>query len=145
MVMRPIGEKGRSHMKRQISWFLIGVVILLLGAGATPAAGPPEKAGEKTEEATFAALNPRGLPEPIKVMALSPRLSDLNGKTVYVVNSGKTYADEIFGGVAKLLPERFPGVKVVHTGKKKFYGEDEPELWKEIKERADAVIIGPMD
>jgi hypothetical protein len=132
-------------MKRLIGWSLIGFVILVFGAGAALAAKPGQKVTKKQVEAKFAALNPRGTPEPIKVMALAPRLSDLNGKTVYVLNTGKTYADEIFAAVAKLLPERFPQVKVVHTGKKKFYGEDEPELWKEVKEKADAVIIGPMD
>jgi hypothetical protein len=143
--MRKHRRKRRSYMKRLISWFLIGFVILAFGVGTTLAAKSTQKAAKKAEEATFGALNPRGTPEPIKVMSLSPRLSDLNGKTVYVVNCGKTYADEILAGVAKLLPERFPGVKVVHTGKKKFYGEDEPELWKEIKERANAAVIGPKD
>jgi len=132
-------------MRRQIDWLLVGFLLLTFGVGTALAEAQTQKAVKEKEQIAYGALNPRGIPEPIKIIALAPRISDLNGKTVYVVNCGKTYADEILAGVARLLPERFPGVKVVHIGKKKFYGEDEPELWKEIKERANAVVIGPKD
>ena len=132
-------------MRKQINWLLIGFLFLTFGVGTTLAETKTQKAVKEKEQIAYEALNPRGIPEPIEIRALAPRISDLNGKTVYVVNCGKTYADEILVGVAKLVRERFPGAEVVHTGKKKFYGEDEPELWKEIKERANAVVIGPKD
>jgi hypothetical protein len=132
-------------MRRRMKWFLVGIVFLTFGVGTAFTEAQAPKAAKKKEQIAYGAMNPRGIPEPIKILALSPRIPDLNGKTVYVVNCGKTYADEILAAIAKLLPEYFPSVKVVHTGKKKFYGEDEPELWKEIKEKADAVVIGPKD
>ncbi len=130
-------------MRRQMMWFLIALFFVIFSAGTALSDVQKEKA--EKQQPVFAAMNPRGMPQPIKVLSLASRLPDLNGKTVYVINTGKTYADEIFRAVAQLLPEYYPQVKVVHTGKKKFYGEDEPELWKEVKEKAHAVIIGPMD
>ena len=128
-------------MEKLISWSLIGVFLVasLCWAGyvsAAPAEAP---------EAVYEALNPRGIPEPIQLQSLAPRISDLNDKTVYVVNCGKTYAEEILAAIAKALPDYFPRVKVVHTSKKEWYGTDEPALWKEVKERADAVVIAPKD
>ncbi len=93
----------------------------------------------------YEALNPCGTPQPIKLMPLAPRLSDLNNKTVYVVNIGKTYAEEILAAIGKLLSERFPRVQVVQRSKKHWYALDEPELWKEVKEKADAAIVAPKD
>jgi hypothetical protein len=124
-------------------WFSSALLFVIFSAGT--ALSEVQKDKTEKQQVVFAAMNPRGMPQAIKVLSLAPRLPDLNGKTVYVINTGKTYAEEIFAAVARLLPEYYPQVKVVHTGKKKFYGEDEPELWKEVKEKAHAVIIGPMD
>ena len=116
-------------------------ILVVIAPMATQAA----QEAKKKRPITYEALNPRGLAQPIKRTPLAPRISDLNDKTVYVVNVGKTYSEEILAAIAKLLPEYFPRVKVVHTAKKTFYAENEPELWKEVKERADAVIIAPKD
>lgn len=132
-------------MRRQINWLVVGLLLLTVLAGTTSAATQTPQVVKKKAQITYEALNPRGIPEPIKLTPLAPRISDLNDKTVYVVNCGKTYSEEILAAIAKLLPEYFPRVKVVHTTKKKFYGENEPELWNEVKERANAVIIAPKD
>ncbi len=74
---------------------------------------------------------------------MAPRLDNLNGKTVYLVNQG-------FGGSA-LFMEQFqawfaqnmPTVKTVMKRKTGFiFRDDTKDLWKEIKEKGDAVIFG---
>jgi hypothetical protein len=75
----------------------------------------------------------------------SPGISDLKDKVVYIINIGKPYAEGLLGAVADLLSNRDPSAKIVHVMKKAAYYSDEPELWNEVKERADAVIIGPKD
>jgi len=132
-------------MKRQIYWLGVGLLLLSILVVITPVSTQAAQDGKRKGQITYETLNPRGLPQPIKRTPLAPRISDLNDKTVYVVNVGKTYSEEILAAIAKLLPEYFPRVKVVHTAKKTFYAEDEPELWKDVKERADAVIIAPKD
>ena len=74
---------------------------------------------------------------------MAPRLDSLNGKTVYLVNQG-------FGGSAFLMEqfqawfaENMPTVKTVLKRKTGFiFRDDTKDLWKEIKEKGDAVIFG---
>jgi len=74
---------------------------------------------------------------------MAQRLDSLNGKTVYLVNQG-------FGG-SELFMEQFqawfadnmPTVKTVMKRKTGFiFRDDTTDLWKEIKEKGDAVIFG---
>ncbi len=74
---------------------------------------------------------------------MAPRLDSLNGKTVYLVNQG-------FGGSALFMDqlqawfaENMPAVKTVQKRKTGFiFRDDTSDLWKEIKEKGDAVIFG---
>ena len=77
-----------------------------------------------------------------KSVALAPRLNSLDGKTLYLV-------DETFGGGYEFLKEmqdwfsrNMPGVKTVLRRKKGNMFMDDADLWSEIKERGDAVILG---
>jgi hypothetical protein len=98
-----------------------------------------------------AVLNPEAQRTPISEAtataaaswAMAPRLGSLDGKTVYLVNQG-------FGGSA-LFMEQFaawfaqhmPTVKTVIKRKTGFiFRDDTSDLWKEIKEKGDAVIFG---
>ena len=92
------------------------------------------------------ALNPRGVVMPaMKMRPSTPGLSDLKDKVVYVINIGKPYAEGLLGAIADLVSVSVPSAKVVHVMKQTAYYSDEPALWNEVKERADAVIIGPKD
>jgi len=93
----------------------------------------------------YETLNPRGVMPVLNLAPSAPGLSDLKDKVVYVINIGKPYAEGLLGAIAELLSDRFPSAKVVHVMKKTAYYSDEPELWNEVKERANAVIIGPKD
>jgi len=95
--------------------------------------------------AVYEALNPRGAMPVVNVTPSAPGLSDLKDKVVYVINIGKPYAEGLLGAIADLVSARFPGANVLHVMKKTAYYNDEPELWNEVKQRADAVIIGPKD
>jgi hypothetical protein len=72
----------------------------------------------------------------------APRLDTLEGKTLYLV-------DGRFGGSYKFLiqmknwfTENMPEVKTVLKRKSSNMFMDEPELWAEIKEKGDAMILG---
>lgn len=75
-------------------------------------------------------------------MTLAPRLDTLEGKTVYLV-------DESFGGGQEFLKEmrdwfsgNMPSVKTVLRKKRGNMFVDDPELWSEIREKGDAMILG---
>jgi hypothetical protein len=101
---------------------------------------------QKTGSPTYEVLNPRGIAVPPKLTPTVERLTDLNDKTVYVINvTRKVQSEEVLEGVATLIRERYPRSKVVHVLRKNNYYSDEPELWKEAAEKGDAVIVGPGD
>ena len=94
-------------------------------------------------EPIYEVLNPRGCPPDIHQVSLSPRISDLKGKVVYIINSGIYGAYVFTRKVAELLPTYFPGVKVVHRDKPSPFMSDDPELWEEVEKNAHAFIYGP--
>ena len=74
---------------------------------------------------------------------LAPRLASLDGKTVYLVDTG-------FGGSFKFMRElenwfacNMPSVTTVRKRKPGGpFADDTVELWEEIKERGDAAVLG---
>ena len=98
---------------------------------------------DKSYDVLDKVLNPRGKPAfDTKQLPMAPRLGSLDGKTVYLVD-GK------FGGSYDLLQEmqrwfssNRPSVKTVLRQKSGNFDIDDPELWAEIKEKGDAVVLG---
>jgi hypothetical protein len=74
---------------------------------------------------------------------LAPRLPSLDGKTVYLVDTG-------FGGSFKFMRElerwfatNMPSVKTVRARKPGGpFADDNDALWEEIKQRGDAAVLG---
>ena len=88
-------------------------------------------------------LDPRGQPTMlVKPMPLAPRLDTIEGKTVYLIDvgfgGGWEFLEEAVGWFSRNLPE----VKIVLQHKKGIMFVDEPEMWAELKGKADAVIFG---
>jgi len=74
---------------------------------------------------------------------MAPRLETLNGKTVYLVNQGFGGSDLFLEQFQAWFAENMPSVKTVARRKTGFiFRDDTSDLWKEIKDRGDAVIFG---
>jgi hypothetical protein len=75
--------------------------------------------------------------------SLAPRLNSLDGKVVYLVDTG-------FGGSGKFLDqmqawfaERMPSVTTVRRRKTgNIFRDDTKDLWAEIKDKGNAAILG---
>jgi hypothetical protein len=75
--------------------------------------------------------------------SLAPRLDSLDGKTIYLVDTG-------FGGSGRFLDqmqawfaEQLPSVKTVRRRKTgNIFRDDTKDLWAEIKEKGNAAILG---
>ena len=98
-----------------------------------------------TEKADFSILDPLGVRPETEIIPLeSLRPDTLKNKTVYVYTSEAVPL--LMPEIAKLLSERFPDTKVIlwdnsvggRDGDAVFRGE----LVDEIKEKADAAIVG---
>ena len=74
---------------------------------------------------------------------MAPRPDTLNGKTVYLVNQGFGGSDLFLEQFQAWFAENMPTVKTVLRRKTGFiFRDDTSDLWKEIKEKGDAVIFG---
>jgi hypothetical protein len=75
--------------------------------------------------------------------SMAPRLDSLNGKTVYLVNQGFGGSDLFMEQLRAWFAENMPAVKTVLKRKTGFiFRDDTSDLWKEIKEKGNAVIFG---
>jgi len=74
---------------------------------------------------------------------MAPRLETLHGKTLYLVNQGFGGSDIFLEQFQSWFAENMPSVKTVARRKTGFiFRDDTSDLWKEIKEKGDAVIFG---
>ena len=91
-------------------------------------------------------LNPACSSAMVGRVPLAPRtFASLEGKTIYLVDigwGGPGAAYDVFEVMQGWFAEHIPSVKTVLLRKKGSFGDDDPELWKKIKENGDACIIG---
>jgi hypothetical protein len=116
---------------------------LLAGATAEAQAKAKDKSAKpaKTGEVKLTALNPRGIPPPITLIPMAPRLATLDGKTVYLVSDGFPGADHFLDQVGNWFKKNMPSVTTVYRLKAGGFADDDPKLNAEIKEKGQAVIM----
>lgn len=128
---------------------LIGMSPAIL-AGASGSADAQAQAHKKSAPAKHAAasseykitgLNPRGVPPPITLIPMATRLTTLDSKTVYLVDTGFHGSDALLTQVAGWFSRNMPSVTTVFRRKAGPYAEDDPKLWAEIKAKGNAVIM----
>ena len=113
-----------------------------------PAVAEPDKKSDQAKkkgavmsEPKLTVLNPRGLPPPITLIPMAPRLSTLDGKTVYLVSDGFPGADAFLNQVSIWFKKNMPNVTTVYRLKAGGFADDDPKLNAEIKEKGQAVIM----
>ena len=90
-------------------------------------------------------LNPTPPNRMVDRVPLAPRLSTLEGKTIFLVDigwGGPQAAPSIYAEMKAWFAQNMPSVKVEIRSVKGSYMQDQPELWKEIKEKGHAAMIG---
>ncbi len=87
-------------------------------------------------------FNPQGIAPPIHLIPMAPRLETLDGKTIYIVDMNFPRTHQFFEEMQKLLASRYPEATWVLRVKIGTYFNNDPDLWSEIKEKGDGVIIG---
>jgi hypothetical protein len=90
-------------------------------------------------------LNPTPPNRMVDRVPLTPRLDTLEGKTIFLVDigwGGPQAAPSIYAEMKAWFAQNMPGVKVEIRTIKGSYMQDQPELWKEIKEKGQAAMVG---
>jgi hypothetical protein len=96
----------------------------------------------KDTEGIYSVMDPRGIWPTIERIPLSPRLSTLKIKRIYMINSwgSGTGFEPFLLKIEKRLRERQPDIVITIKGRNTGYSEDDPELWDEMRKNADAFI-----
>ncbi len=121
---------------------LLGTSPVLL-AGSAVEAQTRKKGGHSGggSEAKFTAVSPKGTPPAVQLYSMAPRLDTLDGKTIYLIDTG------FFGGGLLLeemqgwFQQNMPAVKTVFRKKAGGWAADDPPLWAEIKAKGNAAIM----
>jgi len=118
-------------MKKQIGWFALAVLLLTIQLSVPSVA----------QEAKITVMNPRGIQPPIRLIPM-PERGSIEGKTVYLVDTKYAKTKPFINELFKILNERYPKTNWVLKEKVGMYMDDDPDLWAEIKEKAQGMIIG---
>ncbi len=73
---------------------------------------------------------------------MADRLETLDGKTVYLVETGFHGARAFNEQVAAWFQRHMPEVAIVQKSTRGMIFTPDPELWEEIEKKGDAVILG---
>lgn len=86
-------------------------------------------------------LNPVGIKPEIRKIPMAPRPESLAGRTIYIVDTKypntKPFVEELAAG----LRAKYPETNWVLRDKFGSYMDDDPDLWKEIKQKADGAVV----
>jgi hypothetical protein len=127
-------------LKKKICGSLIAFLITsLFGLSQTRTSKP--KIG-LTNASKIIVLNPMGQPPAIARVPMAPRIANLDGKTIYIVDIGFTDTHQFFTEMQKLLSEKHPKTTFEVRTKIGTYFDDDPKLWAEIKEKGSGMIMG---
>lgn len=91
-------------------------------------------------EAKITVLNPLGTPPPIEVKQMAPRLNTLDGKTIYMINTGFPNSGRLLDEIGNWFKANYPKTNIVMA--RAGMTNIPPNVMAEIKEKADAVILG---
>ena len=124
-------------------------LLSLLGMSPALLANPRAEAEQKKQgsdsgggsEPKLTALSPKGTPPPINRFPMAPSLTTIEGKTIYLVDTGFFGGDVLLEQMAGWFERNMPSVKIVLRKKAGTYPEEDPKLWAEIKANGNAAIM----
>ena len=97
--------------------------------------------GLAADEEKIVVMNPRGIQPEIRKIPMAARPATLDGKTVYIVDTKypntKPFVEELYAA----LKSKYPKTTWVLRDKFAGYMDDDPKLWKEIKEKGTGAIV----
>ena len=97
--------------------------------------------GWASDEGKIVVMNPRGIMPEIRKIPMAERPATLDGETIYIVDTKypntKPFVEELLAA----LKAEYPKTTWVLRDKFAGYMDDDPKLWKEIKEKGAGAIV----
>src|ERR1051326_3732356 len=87
-------------------------------------------------------LNPMGFAPKTVAKSMAPRLSGLDGKTIYLVDPRFDDSGLFLRQLQNWFTEYMPSVKTRLVEMSSVYTKDDPKTWEAIKANGDGAIIG---
>jgi hypothetical protein len=130
-------------MKWRISVAIIAVLCLcMLSSFSLDQAKAQGKKAAALVAEKITVLNPLGTPPPIKLKPMAPRLDALDGKTIYLIDNGYLGSDILLKEMIIWLEKEYPKTNFIFKRLGSGTGAGSQPLLAEIKDKADAVIMG---
>lgn len=118
-------------------WSVFAVVSFLFLGGFIP----PEAHAAVTLE----VMNPRGEIPAVPVTGIMPRVNELAGKTIALVDNGKSGADYFLDALEEVLKKQVPSAKIVRFKKPRGTIIGTPELYPKVAQACDTFIYATGD
>ncbi len=93
------------------------------------------------DQEKIVVMNPRGIQPEIRKIPMATRPATLDGKTVYIVDTKYPNTKPFVQSLLAALQAKYPKATWVLRDKYAGYMDDDPNLWKEIKEKGAAAIV----
>jgi hypothetical protein len=93
------------------------------------------------DEAKIVVMNPRGIQPEIRKIPMAKRQASLDEKTVYIVDTKYPNTKPFVNELIAALKTKYPKTTWVLKEKLGGYMDDDPNLWKEIKEKGAGAIV----
>jgi len=91
-------------------------------------------------------MNPRGEIPPPATLGISPRVPDLSGKRLVLVDNGKFGASNLLDVLADMLKEKYPKATIVMYPKPAAQTiTDLPKWYPTVRQQGDLFIFGVGD
>ncbi len=91
-------------------------------------------------------MNPRGEIPPPATLGISPRVSDLSGKKLVLVDNGKFGANNFLDALAERLKERYPRAAIVMYPKPAAQTiTNLPKWYPTVTQQGDLFVFGVGD
>ena len=114
---------------------IIGCLCMVLTLGLFITAGHTHAAQEK-----ITVLNPLGTPPPIEKKQMAKRLDTLDGKTIYMINTGFPNSGRLLEELGNWFKANYPKINIVMA--RGGMTNIPQNVMTEIGEKGDAVILG---
>ena len=97
--------------------------------------------GWASAQEKIVVMNPRGIQPEIRKIPMATRPATLDGKTVYIVDTKYPNTKPFVNELLAALKAKYPKTNWLVRDKVAGYMDDDPALWKEIKDKGACAIV----